>query len=71
MQLRLRVDSVLNRSRAGGAGPIAGMGRAHRADCGSDSQAWPMLFQVDGWLSELEHVADGGADLRIVDPTAL
>ena len=30
-----------------------------------------MLFQVDGWLSELEHVADGGADLRIVDPTAL
>jgi hypothetical protein len=36
-----------------------------------DSQAWLMLFQVDGWLGELEHVADGGPDLRIVDPTTL
>jgi hypothetical protein len=36
-----------------------------------DSRAWLMLFQEYGWLTELEHVADGGPDLRRIDPTTL
>jgi hypothetical protein len=32
---------------------------------------WLMLFQVDGVLTELEHVTSGGPDLRVVDPNKL
>jgi hypothetical protein len=37
----------------------------------SDGREWLMLFQLDGWLSELEHVPEGGLDLRAVDPATL
>jgi len=36
-----------------------------------DSQAWLILFQVEGWLTELEPLPMGGLDLRVVDPATL
>lgn len=36
-----------------------------------DSQSWLMLFQDDGWLSELEHVAAHGPRPQDLDPAAI
>ena len=36
-----------------------------------DARNWLMLFQVDGVLTELEHVTSGGPDLRVVDIATL
>ena len=37
----------------------------------SDRPSWLMLFQRDGWLTELEHVADHGPEPKQIDPTEI
>jgi hypothetical protein len=36
-----------------------------------DKQSWLMLFQCDGWLSELEHVAGHGPRPEELDPDTI
>lgn len=36
-----------------------------------DSQSWLMLFQSDGWLTELEHVADHGPNPADLDAASI
>ncbi len=63
--IELSVDPGVPRARSkawdGPTGPIVE----------SDSRHWLLLFQADGLLTELEHVADGGPDLSVIDPAAI
>jgi hypothetical protein len=36
-----------------------------------DAQSWLMLFQDDGWLTELEHVAGYGPNPEDLDPATI
>jgi hypothetical protein len=81
---RKQIDAITVKSTCGcGCGTIrlsVDTGRAQRAPSEwwdgpfilveGDSQSWLMLFQNDGWLSELEHVP-GGPRPDELDPASI